>query len=192
MSFLCQLSERNLAHRIESHSFFVADVSLFLFGQNFSSSGTSNKAVVCSMTFFSFVKGSGILALSGYRKRTPHGQQSLMVKCPLGCFLVYSSLLVARMRESVCTNRDFFASPSVHAEIRQGCQLSDTFRVGIRDVFHCWRHKDYYVAQLDSGRIVGNSRTSRMEALSVSSMTRRSTPKPRPPVGGRPYSRALT
>ena len=42
------------------------------------------------------------------------------------------------------------------------------------------------------GFIVGNSRTSRMEALSVSSMTRRSTPKPRPPVGGRPYSRALT
>lgn len=78
-----------------------------------------------------------------------------MVKCPLGCFLVYSSLLVARMRESVCTNRDFSASPSVHAEIRQGCQLSDTFRVGIRDVFHCRRHKDYHVAQLDSGRIVG-------------------------------------
>ena len=66
-----------------------------------------------------------------------------MVKCPLGCFLVYSSLLVARMRESVCTNRDFSASPSVHAEIRQGCQLSDTFRVGICDVFHCRRHKDY-------------------------------------------------
>ena len=42
------------------------------------------------------------------------------------------------------------------------------------------------------GFIVGNSRTSRMEALSVSSMTRRSTPKPRPPVGGRPYSSALT
>ena len=42
------------------------------------------------------------------------------------------------------------------------------------------------------GFIVGNSRTSRMEALSVSSMTRRSTPKPRPPVGGRPYSKALT
>ena len=42
------------------------------------------------------------------------------------------------------------------------------------------------------GFIVGNSSTSRMEALSVSSMTRRSTPKPRPPVGGRPYSRALT
>ena len=34
------------------------------------------------------------------------------------------------------------------------------------------------------GFIVGNSRTSRMEALSVSSMTRRSTPKPRPPGGG--------
>ena len=42
------------------------------------------------------------------------------------------------------------------------------------------------------GFIVGNSSTSRIDALSVSSMTRRSTPKPRPPVGGRPYSRALT
>ena len=49
------------------------------------------------MTVFSFVKGSGILALSGYKKRTSHGQRLLMVKCPLGCFLVYSSLLVARM-----------------------------------------------------------------------------------------------
>ena len=43
-------------------------------------------------------KGNGIIALSGYRKRTPHVQQSLMVKCPLGCFLVYSSLLVARSK----------------------------------------------------------------------------------------------
>ena len=42
------------------------------------------------------------------------------------------------------------------------------------------------------GFMVGNSSTSRMEAESVSSMTSRSTPKPRPPVGGRPYSRALT
>ena len=33
--------------------------------------------------------------------------------------------------------------------------------------------------------IVGNSSTSRMLAESVSSMTRRSTPKPRPPVGGK-------
>ena len=32
--------------------------------------------------------------------------------------------------------------------------------------------------------MVGNSRTSRMDAESVSSITRRSTPKPRPPVGG--------
>ena len=42
------------------------------------------------------------------------------------------------------------------------------------------------------GFMVGNSSTSRMEALSVSSITRRSTPKPRPPVGGRPYSSAFT
>jgi len=43
-----------------------------------------------------------------------------------------------------------------------------------------------------TGFIVGNSRTSRMEAESVRSMTRRSTPKPRPPVGGMPYSSAST
>lgn len=42
------------------------------------------------------------------------------------------------------------------------------------------------------GFMVGNSRTSRMEAESVSSMTRRSTPKPRPPVGAMPYSNAVT
>ena len=38
--------------------------------------------------------------------------------------------------------------------------------------------------------MVGNNSTSRMDGLSVSSMTRRSTPIPRPPVGGRPYSSA--
>ena len=42
------------------------------------------------------------------------------------------------------------------------------------------------------GFIVGKRRTSRMESELVSSMTRRSTPKPRPPVGGMPYSRAVT
>ena len=33
--------------------------------------------------------------------------------------------------------------------------------------------------------------TSRMLGLSVSSMTRRSMPRPMPPVGGMPYSRAV-
>ena len=37
---------------------------------------------------------------------------------------------------------------------------------------------------LSTGFIVGNSSTSRMVALSVISMTIRSRPKPRPPVGG--------
>ena len=41
-----------------------------------------------------------------------------------------------------------------------------------------------------SGRIWGNSKTSRIDAESVSSMTRRSIPIPSPAVGGRPYSRA--
>ena len=121
MSVLRQLSERNLAHRIENYSFLVANVSLFLLGQNFSSSGTSNEAALCFMTFFSFVKGSGILALSGYRKRTPHGQQSLMVKCPLGCFLVYSSLLVARSK-----------NPSVLTEIF--LHLRQSMRKSVKDV----------------------------------------------------------
>ena len=43
-----------------------------------------------------------------------------------------------------------------------------------------------------SGFMVGNSRTSRMLSELVSSITKRSKPKPRPPVGGRPYSRAVT
>ncbi|CAM5288114.1 hypothetical protein RLIN73S_01293 [Rhodanobacter lindaniclasticus] len=41
-----------------------------------------------------------------------------------------------------------------------------------------------------SGRMYGNSSTSRIEAESVSSITRRSMPMPRPPVGGRPTSSA--
>ena len=40
------------------------------------------------------------------------------------------------------------------------------------------------------GFMVGKSRTSRMLSELVSSITKRSKPKPRPPVGGRPYSRA--
>lgn len=39
------------------------------------------------------------------------------------------------------------------------------------------------------GFIVGNSNTSRIEALSVSSMTSLSMPMPMPPVGAMPYSR---
>ena len=41
------------------------------------------------------------------------------------------------------------------------------------------------------GFIVGKRRTSRIESLSVRSITRRSTPNPRPPVGGIPYSSAV-
>ena len=41
-----------------------------------------------------------------------------------------------------------------------------------------------------SGRICGNKITSRMLGASVSSITRRSSPMPQPPVGGRPYSMA--
>src|SRR5687768_9465737 len=42
-----------------------------------------------------------------------------------------------------------------------------------------------------SGRICGNSSTSWIEGWLVSSMQRRSMPKPMPDVGGMPYSRAL-
>ena len=41
------------------------------------------------------------------------------------------------------------------------------------------------------GFMVGNRITSRMESLPVRSMTHRSMPMPRPPVGGRPYSKAV-
>ena len=41
-----------------------------------------------------------------------------------------------------------------------------------------------------SGRSVGNRMTSRIDVVSVSSITRRSMPMPSPAVGGRPYSRA--
>ena len=41
-----------------------------------------------------------------------------------------------------------------------------------------------------SRRMYGNSNTSRIDAESVSSITRRSMPSPWPPVGGRPYSSA--
>ena len=41
-----------------------------------------------------------------------------------------------------------------------------------------------------SGRICGNKITSRMLGASVSSITKRSSPMPQPPVGGRPYSMA--
>ena len=53
-------------------------------------------------------------------------------------------------------------------------------------------HAGLRAVRQSNGFIVGNSSTSRMEAESVSSMMSRSTPKPRPPVGGRPYSRAFT
>ena len=42
------------------------------------------------------------------------------------------------------------------------------------------------------GFIVGNRITSRMELAPHSSMAQRSMPKPRPPVGGMPYSSAMT
>mmetsp|Transcript_7498 Transcript_7498/g.9311 ORF Transcript_7498/g.9311 Transcript_7498/m.9311 type:complete len:326 (+) Transcript_7498:112-1089(+) len=42
-----------------------------------------------------------------------------------------------------------------------------------------------------TGFIVGKSRTSRMESLSVRNIVRRSMPMPQPPVGGRAYSIAV-
>jgi hypothetical protein len=51
---------------------------------------------------------------------------------------------------------------------------------------------DRYAARQDSGRRCGNSSTSRIDAEFVYSITRRSTPSPRPAVGGMPYSSART
>ena len=48
----------------------------------------------------------------------------------------------------------------------------------------------FSVLAAPSGFIVGKSKQSRMLAVSVSSITRRSTPMPKPPVGGMPYSKA--
>jgi hypothetical protein len=41
-----------------------------------------------------------------------------------------------------------------------------------------------------SGRMCGNSSTSRIEGASANSITVRSTPNPSPAAGGMPYSRA--
>ena len=49
------------------------------------------------------------------------------------------------------------------------------------------RHSMDYSA---SGRMYGNSSTSRIDAASVNSITRRSMPMPSPAVGGIPYSSA--
>src|SRR6185295_12168237 len=47
-----------------------------------------------------------------------------------------------------------------------------------------------YARNQASGRMCGNRMTSRIDALSVSSMTSRSSPKPPPAVGGMPCSSA--
>lgn len=49
----------------------------------------------------------------------------------------------------------------------------------------------YLVFYQSKGFIVGNNSTSLMLALSVSNITNLSSPMPRPPVGGKPYSRAV-
>ena len=52
------------------------------------------------------------------------------------------------------------------------------------------RREDLTGAYISSGRSCGNSRASRIEDRSASSITRRSTPMPRPALGGRPSSSA--
>lgn len=54
-------------------------------------------------------------------------------------------------------------------------------------------HENLFTAWIYSlQRMCGNSKTSRMDALSVSSMISLSTPMPSPPVGGKPNSSAVT
>ena len=56
-----------------------------------------------------------------------------------------------------------------------------------------WSFEGHGVTSLRArGRISGNRITSRIDGLSVSSMTSRSMPMPSPPVGGMPYSSART
>ena len=55
-----------------------------------------------------------------------------------------------------------------------------------------WRPQSCRCRTPYSGRMCGNSSTSRIEGELVYSITSRSTPKPKPAVGGMPYSSART
>ena len=82
----------------------------------------------------------GILALSGYRKRTLHFRLLPMVKCPLDCFLVYSFLLDVELAKIRHAPFGIFAfsdkplrNPSEHSgfwyiqgRIFSSCGLSET------------------------------------------------------------------
>ena len=54
------------------------------------------------------------------------------------------------------------------------------------------RNYGYYVGMDAIRSYYVDSHQTRIDALSVSSITSLSTPKPSPPVGARPYSRAVT
>ena len=69
-------------------------------------------------------------------------------------------------------------------DLRELRDAGDRVGLPVLDVPHGTEH------QSCSGRSVGNRMTSRIDVVSVSSITRRSMPMPRPAVGGRPYSRA--
>ena len=85
----------------------------------------------------------GILALSGYRKRTLHFRLLPMVKCPLDCFLVYSFLLDVELAKIRHAPFGIFAfsdkplrNPSEHSgfwyiqgRIFSSCGLSETQRL---------------------------------------------------------------
>ena len=86
---------------------------------------------------------------------------------------------------------------------RGGCRMADG--EGVKALKQRKKAKDLAFAFFDyatrrgvywnsytSGFIVGKSNTSLIDALSVRSITSLSIPKPRPPVGGIPYSSAVT
>ena len=56
----------------------------------------------------------------------------------------------------------------------------------------CGLRPDHTSLSVDQVRMAGNRTTSRMVSCPVSSIARRSMPRPTPPVGGRPYSSAVT
>ena len=94
------------------------------------------------------------------------------------------------------TSRRSATCSSATASAASSCGCSPDLRA-LRDAviesgyrFSMCRMAQHRSGQSCSGRSVGNRMTSRIDVVSVSSITRRSMPMPRPAVGGRPYSRA--
>ena len=95
-----------------------------------------------------------------------------------------SPLDVAPVGDLLERHRERGIELRVLADLRAAARRGDRVRLPVLDV------PDGANSQSCSGRSVGNRMTSRIDVVSVSSITRRSMPMPRPAVGGSPYSRA--